>query len=232
MNDPAERSHCDEEAARLLPWYLAGRLDAGDTERVARHLERCAVCRDDLAHERAVRALLKSESSLQYAPQPGLAKTLARIDEFDREAPQVPPALATTAREPARRMGAQRWLAAAVLIQAVALGAVGAALFHRAGGAGLEPSYTTLASEAPNFGRGAHIRAVFSPNLSVGELKRLLADHALTIVGGPSDAGAYTLAFTEPHASSQQMDRVIAALRGDTRVSFVEPAVNDGAGRP
>src|SRR5271166_7173451 len=91
MNERLTDRRCDEEAARLLPWYVSGRLDAGDCERVARHLEHCPICRDDLDHERALRALLKSESSLQYAPQPGLAKTLARIDELEREAPATPP---------------------------------------------------------------------------------------------------------------------------------------------
>ena len=78
MSKPPEEGRCEEEAARLLPWYVAGRLDAADAERVTRHLERCAICRDDLAHERTLRALLKSESGVEYAPQPGLAKTLAR----------------------------------------------------------------------------------------------------------------------------------------------------------
>src|SRR5579863_5708380 len=87
MTKPPEEGRCDEEAARLLPWYVAGRLEPADAERVTRHLERCAICRDDLAHERTLRALLKSESRIEYAPQPGLAKTLARIDELEREAP-------------------------------------------------------------------------------------------------------------------------------------------------
>src|ERR1700690_1848843 len=110
----------DEEAARLLPWYVAGRLEAGDCERVARHLEHCPICRDDLNHERALRALLKSESSLQFAPHPGLAKTLARIDELERESSgatraatptEALPASASPAADlPARRVGALRWL--------------------------------------------------------------------------------------------------------------------------
>ncbi len=241
MNERLEGGRCDEEAARLLPWYVVGRLEAGDSERVVRHLERCPICRDDLAHERGLRALLNSESSLQYAPQPGLAKTLARIDELEREAPatltDAPPqaaagaAAASSTREPpAKRIGATRWLAAAVFVQAVALGALGTALFHRSGEAGREPNYTTLSLVEPTKVPGAHIRAVFSPSLSVVELKALLADNALTIVAGPSDANAYTLALTDAHAPERGLERTIAALRGDARVLFAEPAVNDGAG--
>jgi anti-sigma factor RsiW len=243
MNERLESGRCDEEAARLLPWYVAGRLEAGDSDRVLRHLERCPICRDDLAHERAVRTLLKSESRVQYAPQPGLAKTLARIDELEREASappadaapahakSAPTAGANSANEPpARRVGATRWLAAAVFVQAVALGALGTAMFHRSGEAGREASYTTLSLVEPTKRPGAHIRAVFSPSLSVGELKVLLADNALTIVAGPSDASAYTLAPTDAHAPERGIERAIAALRADPRVLFAEPAVNDGAG--
>ncbi|HMD75579.1 MAG TPA: zf-HC2 domain-containing protein [Steroidobacteraceae bacterium] len=240
MNERLTDRRCDEEAARLLPWYVSGRLDAGDCERVARHLEHCPICRDDLDHERALRALLKSESSLQYAPQPGLAKTLARIDELEREpsdamraaAPSEAPGEAAGILEErsARRVGALRWLAAAVLVQGVALGALGTALFHRSNEAGREPLYTTLASEGPSRVPGEHIRAVFSPSLSVGALKALLADNGLTIIAGPSDAGAYTLALTGPRASGVGLEHAIAGLRSDVRVMFVEPAVNDGVG--
>jgi hypothetical protein len=103
-------------------------------------------------------------------------------------------------------------------------------LFHRSNEAGREPRYSTLASEGPVSAPGEHIRAVFSPNLSVGALKALLADNGLTIIAGPSDAGAYTLALTDPRASGGGLERAIGALRADVRVMFVEPAVNDGVG--
>jgi anti-sigma factor RsiW len=231
MNELSEDSRCDEEAARLLPWYVVGRLDAGDAERVTRHLERCAVCRDDLAHERSLRALLKSESSLEYAPQPGLAKTLSRIDELEREATAAIPATAKISSKPARRWTAVQWLTAAVLVQAIAVGALGTALFHRSSSeTNKEPRYVTLSTPAISAVSGAHIRAVFSPGMPLGALKALLAENALTIIAGPSDAGAYTLAFTDPQTPSTRLDQTIAGLRADARVMFVELAVNDGAG--
>jgi len=64
-----EGARCNEEAARLLPWYVNGRLSAADTERVASHLQRCAICRNDAAQEASVHALLKTEGPIEYAPQ-------------------------------------------------------------------------------------------------------------------------------------------------------------------
>ena len=229
MTKPPEEGRCDEEAARLLPWYVAGRLEPADAERVTRHLERCAICRDDLAHERTLRALLKSESRIEYAPQPGLAKTLARIDELEREAPGS----ARPSPQPPiskRRVTVTHWLAAAALVQAVALGVLGSLVYrHGDAGPSRDPRYVTLSASTPAESSDLHIRAVFSSALSLGALKSLLAENSLTIVAGPSDAGAYTLAVTNAQAQRSQLDQVIAALRSHPEVMFVEPAVNDAA---
>jgi hypothetical protein len=228
MNKYLEDSRCEEEGARLLPWYVAGRLSASDAGRVARHLERCAICRDDVAHERALRTLLKKAPSVEYAPQSGLAKTLARIDEFEREASAAPLRTARPPRVPARRFGAAHWLAAAGLVQFIALGVVGSSLYHRSGRIEPAPRYATLSSVAGPVAHGSHIRAVFSPSISLDALNLLLTHNGLTIIRGPSDAGAYTLAFSDPHSAMERLDAAVVALRMDTRVLFVEPAVNDG----
>jgi hypothetical protein len=230
MNDHPEVRRCEEEAARLLPWFVAGRLDAADVARVTRHVERCPTCRDDLVHERHVRALLKSESSVQYAPQPGLARTLARIDELEREAPAAAPGIDEPVAQRVRRVSAVPWLAAAALVQAVALGVLGTLLFRHSVEAAQEPRYTTLSTEMAPAAAGEHIRVVFSSDVTVGALNALLAQSALTIVRGPSDAGAYTLAFDDPHPVSGRLDQAVAALRAKPVVKFAEPAVNDEVG--
>jgi hypothetical protein len=249
MNDHADSRSCDAEAARLLPWYVSGRLDAADMARVARHLERCDICREDLVQERSIRAVLKDESSLHYAPQPGLAKMMVRIDEMaridalERDAPSVTAAAAGAPaalrpRTPApgeaaplarrlRRFSAVPWLAAAVLVQVVALGALAAILFNRPLDAGRDARYATLSSASPALAAGPRIRAVFSPEVTIGAFNALLAGQALTIVSGPGTAGAYTLALTGRHPDSGRLERAIAALRASPAVQFAEPAVND-----
>ncbi|MGA3157941.1 MAG: zf-HC2 domain-containing protein [Steroidobacteraceae bacterium] len=230
MSKPPEEGRCEEEAARLLPWYAAGRLEAVDAERVTRHLERCAICRDDLAHERTLRALLKSESGVEYAPQPGLAKTLARIDELDREAPGTPLSPEVHSAVPTRRVTTTHWLAAAALLQAVALGILGTLVYHRASDPSHDARFGTLTSATAPLGGAAHIRAVFSGTLPLAALKSLLTENSLSIVAGPSDAGAYTLAFTTSPTDEVRVSHVVAVLRSHPEVIFVEPAVNDEAG--
>jgi hypothetical protein len=231
-----EGARCNEEAARLLPWYVNGRLSAADTERVASHLQRCAICRNDAAQEASVQALLKTDGPIEYAPQAGLAKTLSRIDELARDAPvpdTVHPAVrpaGMAASRGARRAGILRWLTAAVVVQAVALGWLGVSLRHASQGSGL-PQYHTLSADNPPLS-GAHIRVVFAPVMTLADLSALLRTHHLLIVGGPTGAGAYTLASVDALSDAAQLSAVVAELRGDRRILFAEPAVNDAARRP
>jgi hypothetical protein len=220
MSEDLDVGACESEAARLLPWYATGRLGAADGERVARHLEHCGICRADLAQEQAVRAALRADGTIEYAPQAGLAKTLARINELGRE-----PDAAEDAAPPAppRRTGTARWLAAAVVVQAVGLGLLGSALYaQRAAPAG---EYETLSAPAGT-ATGPRVRAVFDASVPFGELRGLLAAHALVIVDGPSDAGALTLAATRP----TDPGALLAGLRADGRVLFAEPTGRDPGG--
>jgi hypothetical protein len=221
-----EGARCDEEAARLLPWYVTGRLSTADSERVSSHLRRCAICRNDLLHERRVQALLKTDTRIEYAPQAGLAKALSRIDELERDAPAG--ASSTAPRKMSRRrIRVTQWLTAAVLVQALALGWLGVSLRERQPAAIPSVRYETLAADPVSAMPGPHIRAVFAPATTLGELKSLLAANELTIVRGPSDAGAYTLAPLDARATAAAVEPIVASLRTDARVLFVEAAVND-----
>lgn len=219
---------CSEEAARLLPWYFSGRLSAPDRERVASHLEHCAICRADLEHETAVRTRLKADERVEYAPQAGLAKTLSRIDELGRDAP---PVLPRRTQPLPRRSSPIRWLTAAVLVQALALGWLGLSM-HPPGAAGrAAQSYQTLSSDAVR-ADGPRIRMVFAPTMTLGDLQGLLEREHLRVVGGPSEAGAYTLASMTASAAGASLDQVIAQLRASPGVLFAEPVTNEGSAAP
>jgi hypothetical protein len=227
--DDDSTDRCDEEAARLLPWYVTMRLNAEDTQRVAGHLKRCAICREDVTRERGLRALLKSDSALAYAPQPGLAKTLTRVGELERRTPPTAPAPRAAART--RRFPALHWLSAAALVQGVVLGAMGTSLLHHSGQPDPRPRYATLSSAPAPVAPGSRIRVVFPPSMSLGALQAVLARNGLTVVHGPSDAGTYTLAFNDSRAAAERLNPTIAALRRDPRVMFAEPALlNEGGG--
>jgi len=229
MNPDLEGARCDEESARLLPWYVAGRLAPSDFERVSSHLEHCAICRADVAHERAVRELMKADTPVEFAPQTGLAKTLLRIDELSRDASNAVAPIRGPSAAARRRVGALQWLTAAVILQTVALGWLGVSMRHRPASVANDAHYETLSADRLPISAGPHIRVLFAPTMTLAELKSLLAANALTIIRGPSDVGAYTLAPLDQHLTSALLVPTISTLRGDARVLFVEYAVNDEA---
>ena len=229
MSIDLEGSVCDSEAARLLPWFVNGRLSAQDAERVTRHIEHCAICRADLAEQRSLRSSLRTDGPVEYAPQAGLAQTLARIDELNRDVAAA--ADNETGRETVpwrRRYGVTQWLAAAVVIQAVGLGVLASAHFAGSRSDHLDAAYQTLATTAPT-ANGPRIRAVFSGATSVSELAELLAAQHLVVVAGPTDAGVFTLRVSDSALNHERLDDTLAALRADGHVLFAEPASADGA---
>jgi hypothetical protein len=221
---------CESEAARLLPWLVTGRLGSSDAERVKRHVEHCATCRGDLAQECRVRTAIKSDGSIDYAPQAGLARTLQRIDELARGAVEQPPASSPprTRLAERRRFAVNQWLAAAAIVQAIGLGAIGASFLNRTPDAG---RYETRSVASPVVGE-ARIRAVFKPTMTLGELQALLIAQRLRIVAGPSESGVFTLATSDAIADRRQLDTLLGGLRSDARVLFAEPASNDRAPVP
>lgn len=218
--DPDPMS-CDDEVARLLPWYVVGRLSAGDVERVDAHLEGCTTCRDDLVHERELRTLMKSDVRVEYAPHGGLAKTLARIDDAARG-----PAADRPVAAPTGRARLTRWLTAAVVVQAVGLGTLGAMLLERPAAGPQGARYVTLAADRAAVPAGPRIRAVFAPATTLAELRAVLQGQSLSIVQGPSAAGAFTLASTTPGFDRARLEATVAQLRGDPQLVFVEPAAD------
>ncbi len=88
------------------------------------------------AQARSVGAALKADGPVEYAPQAGLARTLARIDELTRDAAPAhgAPHAARALQPPRRRYGVTQWLTAAVIAQAIGLGVLGSAYLARPAG--------------------------------------------------------------------------------------------------
>jgi hypothetical protein len=245
LRDALPAPECDAEAARLLPWHLTGRLAAADAARVTQHLAQCAACRADLAAQRVLRERLRDDGPVEFAPQAGLAATLSRIDELGRElaAPgdtgSATPARAAVppAKDRPLRWHAPKWLAAAVVVQAIGIGVLGSLLLARS--ESLRPpatpvaGYETLSAPAVEPPAG-QLRAVFAEDMTLGQLGGLLAARGLQVVSGPSEAGVYTLGLVPMRpqagapgtASAAAVSAALLALRADRRVRFAEPTAS------
>jgi hypothetical protein len=151
----------------------------------------------------------------------GLQRLFARIDKAHEEGQPV----ATGARQHAGRRaatpGLTLWLAAAVVVEALALAVLGVGLVARSDGA---PGYATLSDSAA--GRGATIRIVPAPSMRIDDLQRVLQTLNLQVVAGPNSVGAYDLA---PQAEQPARDLQISTLRADPGLRLVEPIDRPGA---
>jgi len=249
MNRESPRRLRHQEAWELLPWYVNRTLAGDEREAVEAHLERCPLCRVEVAAGEELALAVRRGAAAP--PDAGrLERLLARLDEpgeadggeaAELAAPAaLPPALPPPARPSAPRLPpAVRWAlalqAAAVLALALGLGSLLAARDPApAGSADLtsapaEPSsaaaprYRTLAAPAPPAaGEGLAVRAVFSPTASEQELRRLLLAAGARFAGGPSPAGVYTLEIAGDEAAAAA---ALARLRGDPHVELAEPVV-------
>jgi hypothetical protein len=219
---------CDSEAARLLPWFVTGRLTPEETARVEAHLVACAACRAEVDGQRELHRWLREEPDDAGLGPASFRKLADRIEETQRA---MPAARDVSARpDGTARSRLPPWLVAVVVVQAAGLATLGATLWQQAN-ARLEPGFQTLSTVTGVTGvrTSPELRVVFAPDATARDLARLLAEIDASIVDGPSSAGAYALAIRSTRAAPEgRVAAALAQLRADARVVLAEP-IGSGA---
>jgi anti-sigma factor RsiW len=224
----SERSTLHARAELVIPWLVNGSLPADAEPAVRQHIAVCPECREDYEEQLRVSEAMRTDGPLVFAAEPSYQKLLARMQspQAGRE-PREEPLELPLARptHPFRQPSpAVRWLAAAVVLQAFALG-VGAWVWHSSSTA-RNAGYTTLTSASPSYDSGPRVRILFRTDLTVGALQSVLQDAGAHIIDGPADGNVYTLGFTQLPASRASLDERITALRANPSVLFAEPVQN------
>jgi len=224
MTREHDTMNCLHDAARLLPWYVNGTLAAEDAARVETHLRACTTCAADAQMQTRIQSLLRAPAPVEYSPSAGLRKLMSRVDESER---RNQPARQDQRSERWRRPAPSRtvrWLAAAVVVQAIGLAAIGASRLWQAPSSSDAPRYHTLTATPSVPADTPRIRVVFEPSMTLSQLGELLLAHRLTIVAGPSESGIYTLAL--PSQGDDLELAVLSGLRADSNVRFAEPVLS------
>ena len=209
MKDFDPREH--DEVALLLPWHVNGTLSDAANARVEAHLAQCDVCTRDVSRERLIRGRMQAiDTPVEYLPTASLHRFNARLDAAESTA-------AAARGEPRSDRAVLRTLAASVAAAACALGGWFAGRSEGPSGFFSSSTYRTVTTASA---RTPHeiIRAVFAPQVTLGDLQALLAQAELKIVAGPTEAGVYSLAAT----SSRPVDASLAILRRQAAVRFAE----------
>lgn len=223
MNPRIPDTHA--EAWALLPWLANGRLAPEDREWVEAHVQGCEECRAELAAQRMVASHVAREEASTPLPvasdeQKSFNKLWARIEAAESASRAATGTTGAPVPVP-RSSRTTRWLAAAVVVQAIGLGILGFALGGNSGSAG--NNFRTVSDVTPRLNAPA-VRLVFSPDASIDSVKTLLVHQGLSIVAGPGDSGNFTAELSvDAVASGASAESVAQVLKKDPHVSFAEP---------
>jgi hypothetical protein len=210
------------EAWALLPWLANARIQPADREWVEAHLQGCAECRAEFAAQRLVvsqvaRDAAAAPQSADSDEQRSFNKLWARIEAAESASAPITGTGSATMPAP-RASRTVRWLAAAVVVQAIGLGVLGVTLNN-----GNRDDYGTVAKVEPRLNSPA-VRIVFAPETSVATVNTLLTHQGLSIVGGPGTAGNFTAELSvDAVAAGATSDSVAAVLAKDPNVALAQP---------
>ena len=216
---------------QLLPWYVNDTLDGHERTDLEEHLDSCLVCRRELDALRGLRDAVRGADDPALAPARGFEKLVQRIDAG--HAPQdldtaTTPSLAASLRSAIRR-------AFAGLPPAVRWTLVGqTALVLVLAGALLVTTQRTADDDAAGFrtlsdgatylpGDRAVLTVIFAPAASAIERQQAVDSIGATVVAGPDDAGAVTVAISAPPQYATPMsEAAVDALRAHPAVVAAE----------
>ncbi len=211
------------EAWALLPWLANGRIAPEDREWVEAHVQVCAECRAELTAQRMVAAQVTREEAtsppaVAEDEQRSFNKLWARIEAAEAASPTA--AGNSGAGVPVVRASRTvRWLAAAVVVQALGLGILALA-FNTSRG---RDDISTVTLENKSL-EGPAVTVVFTPGASIATINTLLTHQGLSIVSGPGVEGNFTAELSpDAVASGASAETVAAVISKDPNVVFAQP---------
>jgi hypothetical protein len=217
-----DTSSVHRQAWDLIPWIVNDSAPESERQAVQAHLESCADCRQELEFQRQLQRAMAQRTAPDIDARDSWQRLRSRLD------PAASPAAAVrgTRRHSSRAAkGGMSWLIAAMVVQAIGLGALGAAWWSRPSASGSVPAgyaavYRTLSAPEAVV-PAATIRVVFAPDLTMAQLQAVLAATRLQVRAGPNEVGVWTLG---PAGDSNRVatDAALRELRASSQVRFAE----------
>jgi anti-sigma factor RsiW len=206
-NDETER----EEIEMLLPWYVTGRLEPGETAKVEAYLARHPELALQLDLVRAERAETVAANEALAAPSVAVTERVLASLPSAGPAAAVQRALARMWQRSGELLAAPsanavRWAAvAAALLVAVETVALGTLLHERSG------TYQTASGGTQAEG-GVAVLVVFADAAKASAISRLLADFDASIVDGPKAGGIYKIRLRTEDRSQAAREALVRRL--------------------
>lgn len=206
---PMNSSRDCAQAWEAMPWVLEQNAPQEQRAWLMEHLDHCDSCRIEYARQERLRRAMSLPSDVQVDANAGLKRLLDRLDAHDSQ-PETPPARVL------RPTGwVTRALAAAVLLQAMAIGVLGVKLWS-----GTEPAYRTLSQAPVSAAPAGAIHVVPDATMKLADWNTLVHTLQLQVTGGPNDVGAYTVVAADGMAGREAALRRLRATPG---IRLAEP---------
>jgi len=196
-------------AQDLLPWYVTGRLDAAEHERVRAHVEACPDCQAEVRTEQRLEAEV---ARLPLDVERGWARMRERLAAD--ATPEQPARRIRLPRAPAGWLG---WGVAAAL--AVTVGVTAAVSWLPQ----TQPASYHALGEATAAEPG-NIVVVFLPDTTERQMREALKASGARLADGPTAANGYVL-----RVPAAQRPAALAVLRTQRVVVVAEPIDTAGA---
>jgi Putative zinc-finger len=210
-----------QEIFDLMPWYVNGTLADRERHRVDAHVRTCRSCRGELQREQRIHEAMAAEPGLEYIPAASFKRLQASLEGSLSPGSSSAADGIAAARTRVRHRLIHRSFRIAASV--AALGLIAAGWMHWRSGESTD-AYHTVTASTPRPADEA-VRAVFAPNITLAELQAILDEAQLRIVGGPTEAGVYSLAAT----SHRPLNSSLALLRRHSSVRFAERTGTDRA---
>jgi len=230
MIDGKRQERLHKRVWDLLPWYVNETLVEGERRTVELHLAECPHCQEEIATCQRLGEAIQQTREIAPAVHPArLARLMERIEAEERDSRRGwRDALLAPWRGLASLARSTPPLARGALVVQLLLLVALTGLFVRssrqpaAPAPAPAPEYQTLSESAPTPVAGTRLRLVFAEGTTEQEVRDLLLGIRGQIVSGPSALGVYTV---EVPAGPDPLEKVLAHLRAQPRVSLAEPAV-------
>ena len=222
-NETEILSEADEIAA-MLPWYVSGKISAGDKARVDAYAKTHPQLREHIA-------LAREEADIIFAANQAINPPRAALDKLHSSLANDPRArLHAVSTSFLDKIGewlggfAPRQLAyagvAAALAIAVQAASIGALLHSPSVGA-----YQTAAGPGASAEKGTFALVAFQPGAPAGTLSAFLAESGYGIVEGPKAGGLFRVRVSDKLLKTADVDAVLAKLKARADlVSFASAA--------
>jgi anti-sigma-K factor RskA len=206
-----------EEIEMLLPWYVMGRLDRDDVERVEAYLAR------DESLQRQFRLIreehdqsTQGNEAIAERPARNVERLLAAVAWHRAPSPSTGPDLWDRIRDffSMPSAGVVRWaFAAAALVIVVQAGILGTVIARQHG-----ETYAPASGGITAAGPGTVALVGFAAGATTSAVAEMLAAHGMAIVDGPNAGGMFTVRLGPRTMSAADRQARIEALKSRSDV--------------